>query len=698
VDIDVDITQPAPDGVSVSDGAGHSHTFGDFSDGETKSTALNITKSSSELNFSGTSGNIDYKLKLRERTATNDPVVELNGDPGQQVAVDGALGEGQTVIKQIDNSWLESGDNTATVTLNNSSLPAGSPPMEARVSVEKPAQSARYVSASYTNLSRSNGVGVDWSGSGTLDVTVQGWTGSSWEDARQLSTSQTGDVVLDYAPIDYGQTRVEIVANDNVEIREESIQFFTSTPEIDEGSATPASGDSVSNSPVQLNISVSDADFSTSQGDSVDVTFYDASDDSEIGTDTLTANGTATTSWSNVVGGDNDWYAVAADSYGNSVQSQTFTFKAPATLSIRDEETQDLITGANSTVEVRFYQEGSDQVVKRTTTTGEIDLSGLPLGELVVSANVEGYENRRIVLESITEQSNIYLLNNTADSVPVEFELDDRTGEYNAEETTLYIEKSLPDGDGDNSTETYQVLAADFFGANGRYPAVLEKGARYRLRVENADGDTRALGSYTPNEPEVTPLPIGNVELTADTDGGTALQASVRDAPETATHNYEIRVVYADLENQTDSFDLSIQDGNGTQLRPNVSQTGPFGTYVETVPVEKSSWDPENSTATITLTANRGTDTVQLTEQVGRVPGLFEDSRINSQILELMGIVSLVAIVGLLVIANPTIAAVVGVGYAGLLAIVGIVSIPMAAIGLAGSVAALFAAGGGDRT
>jgi len=85
---------------------------------------------------------------------------------------------------------------------------------------------------------------------------------------------------------------------------------------------TPSDGaTNVSTSPT-LEVDVSDPD-----GNSIDVTFYDASDDSEIGTDTnVSDGGTASVDWT---GRDNgtayDWYAVADDG-NDTTESATWSF------------------------------------------------------------------------------------------------------------------------------------------------------------------------------------------------------------------------------------------------------------------------------------------------------------------------------------------------------------------------------------
>jgi hypothetical protein len=176
------------------------------------------------------------------------------------------------------------------------------------------------------------------------------------------------------------------------------------------------------------------------------------------------------------------------------------------------------------------------------------------------------------------------------------------------------------------------------------------------------------------------------------------MQASLRAAPDGASHNDEIRLVYLDPEGQTDSITISVEDQNGNQIRPETTETldGQTDRYVETYPLN-TSFNPDEDTATVTVDAERGLETVTFTERLGDVPDVFEDAPIPPAVLELMGFVSILGLVGLLVIVKPSMAALVGSGWAGLLTLVGIVPIPMPAVVLAGLVSVLVTVGTSGR-
>jgi hypothetical protein len=234
------------------------------------------------------------------------------------------------------------------------------------------------------------------------------------------------------------------------------------------------------------------------------------------------------------------------------------------------------------------------------------------------------------------------------------------------------------------------VISGDRVGADGEFPTILVDSQRYRLRVENDQGEQRVLGSYVVQGATVARIPIGEVEFTADIEEGAAVQANLRDAPDSASHDHEVRFVYLDPSGSTDNIEVSITNGSGGQIRPTTTESinGSESAYVETYPLN-GSFDPEQDTAQLTVDATQGANTITFTRALGDVPEILTNAPIDTQVLELIGIVSLVAVVGLLVIVSPRMAALVGPGYAGALSITGIVGIPIAAVVLAGVVGVL---------
>ncbi|MFP4218494.1 MAG: hypothetical protein ACLFR6_06615 [Salinarchaeum sp.] len=368
---------------------------------------------------------------------------------------------------------------------------------------------------------------------------------------------------------------------------------------------------------------------------------------------------------------------------------------APSELEVRDESNPDELIGddENVTLRARLFS-GEDEVVERQVENGTVSLDGVPLDEeLIITVKEENadYTYRRILLDSAIETSEIYLLPTDEPSAEVRFQLQDDTDRFDAEDTKLFVEKPITR---DNETE-YRTISGDRLGADGQFPTILVDSERYRLRIENDEGEQRVLGSYTVQGAERTTLPIGEVEFSSDVSEGAALETSLREADDDADYDHEVRLKYLDPDARTDELDISIENDSGGEIRPSTTENvSGSESYVETYPIEDESFDPEEDTAEVTVDARYSDgETETFEETLGDVPDVFTDVPLNSDLMELMGLVSIVAVVGLLVIINPPLAALVGTGYAGLLTLVGIVSIPMPAVVLAGVVSVLATVG-----
>lgn len=371
----------------------------------------------------------------------------------------------------------------------------------------------------------------------------------------------------------------------------------------------------------------------------------------------------------------------------------------PSELQVRNEANPSELIDGNATLRARLFPEGGE-VVQREVTNGTVSLDGLPLDERIVitvrEANAD-FTYRRILVESAIQTSEIYLLPTNEPSAEVRFQIQDETGRFDSQNTRFFVEKPINrdfDNDGSNETQ-YQVIAGDRVGADAEFPTILVDSERYRLRVENTDGEQRVLGSYTVQGATVTTVPIGEVQFTADVDSQPALQTSLREAPESASYDHEVRLVYLDPAGNTSEIDVSITNESGATIRPESTEqlNGTDSAYVETFPITDPDWDPERDTATVSVTAERGFNQLTFEQTLGDLPDVISDGAIDTQVMELIGLVSIVAVVGLVVIASPQLAALIGPGYAGLLTLIGIVPIPIAAVVLAGLVGVMINVG-----
>jgi len=167
--------------------------------------------------------------------------------------------------------------------------------------------------------------------------------------------------------------------------------------------------------------------------------------------------------------------------------------KTPETLYVRSEtDHSNLLT--NASLEIQFYVQGeaSDEIVERQSTDGTINFTGLPADQpFVALVDAPNYTVRRIYVPNLYEQQNIYLLNESETVVTKIFGYSDYTGNYDADETVLMVQRAL--------NGSWQTVQGDIIGSTGEYRVQLQQNVRYRLKVLNTrTGQERVLGPYTP--------------------------------------------------------------------------------------------------------------------------------------------------------------------------------------------------------
>lgn len=372
-------------------------------------------------------------------------------------------------------------------------------------------------------------------------------TGISTVDSTTTTSSGTVSLTPDSSISQY-QHKVTFTRDgegDDASLSSESLLFVDEKPSIDDSSAKPTDGSKISDGSVDLKVNVSDPEFGTEQGEEVTVEFRDASDDSVIGTDTLSQDGTASATWSSPTMGDNSWYAVATDSYGESSQSQRFSVSTPDELKIRNESSPDSLISNSGEATVTFYEKDGDKVFERQASDGTIDMTGLPVEEFTISVEVDGYRTRQAIIEDITEQQNVYLLPESADAVDVRFRISDPAGRFVPEDTTIFVERPIT-RDGET---VYRTVAADQFGANG-YGVQLERDQRYRLRVVSGEGRERIFG-FTSQVDESVELEISELEFDFESEDNYQWTSEL-------VNNDTINFDFRDPTGETDSIELTI--------------------------------------------------------------------------------------------------------------------------------------------
>jgi hypothetical protein len=403
---------------------------------------------------------------------------------------------------------------------------------------------------------------VTWQEDADDDGTWSNVTSSTYTSSSNVTANLSG------TQSDRWRLRVDVEKTGPgavAEIHDEGLLFEPSAPTI--SNSDPADGSKVSDYDGDISINVSDRDLGLAQGDTIVVEAEDA-DGEQIGQQTVSSNGTVTFSYDALAGSNSiEW--TATDEYGSS-DTRTQNFTTPDQLTVyRESENSTTIT--NATVTIRFYPVGDDegQVVTRSTTDATINMSGLPGDQpFVAVANVSGYESRRIFIRSLFEQQRMYLLNDSVDSAETIFQVRDYTGRFPPDNTVLEIRRPV--------NGSWKTISGDYFGASAQYPATLEVGARYRLRLYNPEtGATRPLGTYQPIVAQTQTIEV-SPESGIDDLGGlpvASIGPQTRRVP--ALNDSQITAQLSEGQNATVEFWRVTVTANGTEL---VNETYPADT------------------------------------------------------------------------------------------------------------------------
>lgn len=443
------------------------------------------------------------------------PEVRIEGDPSSSVRYDGEQDDGFVLIEEMSLS----GD--VTFRHENAS----------NITVDGTADGLQWQDPDVL----SQETDIRYRG-GTLDVSLDHDTDLLVVDPDNgdiITTAEHQDGEVSFSLEDEGDSWTEVALLES-----------EGAPEIDRNSADPVGPQS--DAPDTLSVDVNDPD-----GGDITVEFEHNGE--VVGTDTVEGSGTASISTDSTKMGENEWSVTATDAL-DQTDSESFDYQVPQELKIRDVNTQDVIDEANVTVE--FFS--GEVVVEKKTTDGTVDMTGLdPEQELIVTVDAEGYHSRSTIIPSILDQQDVWLLDETEDFVLNEFELDDNTGNFPTSETRLRIERPIEDDDGDR---TFQVVAGDYFGADGVFSADLEQGQRYRLSVVNDDGQQRSVGVYTPQTDGLRTIEIGSTSWEMAEDESYATNAGIE---EQEINGEEIPVLYfefGDPEGRVSDLDVRIED------------------------------------------------------------------------------------------------------------------------------------------
>lgn len=197
----------------------------------------------------------------------------------------------------------------------------------------------------------------------------------------------------------------------------------------------------------------------------------------------------------------------------------------------------------------------------------------------------------------------------------------------------------------------------------------------------------RALSSYTTSGAATAPLTIGQVEVSGEVnDRGVAFDSRIIDTGQ----GEAIRVVYRDPEQRTDDIEVAVEQ-NGTQVTQNLSGEAADGRFIATVPVDNDT--AENATFDVSYEALRGGETISGSQQVGDVGEL--EVPVPALPRSLMAWTLTLGVMSLVVIRSPRLAPATGTATASALSVVGWLTVPTAALGIAGAISVLAVLGRG---
>ncbi|MFX1500243.1 MAG: S8 family serine peptidase, partial [Promethearchaeota archaeon] len=186
------------------------------------------------------------------------------------------------------------------------------------------------------------------------------------------------------------------IANDGTYSTQSATWSFTTVNTVPDAPTNPFPSDGATGVSVNPTLSV---DVSDPDADTLDVSFYDASDDSLIGTDTgVSSGGTASVDWLGLSGNTlYEWYAIATDGT-DSTQSATWSFTTVNTapdaptnpvpsdgatgVSVNPTLSVDVSDPDGDTLDVSFYDASDDSLIGTDTGvssggTASVDWLGL---------------------------------------------------------------------------------------------------------------------------------------------------------------------------------------------------------------------------------------------------------------------------------------------------------------------------------
>lgn len=510
----------------------------------------------------------------------------------------------------------------------------------------------------------------------TVDLYVDG------EQTASTSITSNQTVAFNISDLGDGSHSWHVETSDSYGLNSSSSTFSFEVnhyaPAPNNAEAEPSDGTQKTTREVTFSVPVNDTDFAETSGDEVQATFY--LDGEQFATKNITANGTVSASTTISDGGAHTWHVELVDEYGitnetdadpSTSTNEPFSFQAPSEMRIYNESAPNTLVD-EVTVEIQFYggADGDAFTVQRSTDNGVINMSGLPADqEFIVVVNSEGYHNRRIYVESLYEQANVFLLPESKQAVYNVFKIDDKSGAYPPGETRIIIQRAL----NRSGNFTWQTVSGDFFGSTNEHKTYLRYNVRYRLIVENDAGQRRMMGPYfatDENNPKI--ITVSSI-VVSPPDGQAYYGTSYIEDENEDDGQKTLRFTYTDPDEKTDSLDIVIHErGNESNVLADVStdDVGSSWTYSTVLDENESakSW-------VVDWKGQRDGEEIGAMVPVGNRGGL--PIPMAQEWLTRFGLIALVVVASLSSERMATIGAMGTVAFAGVLMITGIWEIPV---------------------
>jgi hypothetical protein len=248
-------------------------------------------------------------------------------------------------------------------------------------------------------------------------------------------------------------------------------------------------------------------------------------------------------------------------------------------LEIRSISDNPELVQSTANVTVRLFEEDEERVFVREADNGTIPLGDFP-DDTQFSALVaaDGFETRRSTIDSVREQSTIYLLPNETQTSLVRFNIEDRTGDFSGDSSaTIQIERSINTTDSAPDEEEYQVIAGDVVGGQLTFDTTLEDNVRYRVSVSNQDGQSRQLGAFSIENSREINLVISGIDQGVDP----GVSSPVVNTSKTGSgNNTEIKFMFTDPETETTEINVRIENAvNSSDVLDTASESGEIGQF-----------------------------------------------------------------------------------------------------------------------